>query len=262
MPRAERSFRTEALILKRRDFGEADRVLTVLTPAHGKRQAIAKGARKPISKKTGHVELFSRVDMLISSGRTFDIVSQAEMVTPYLALREDLTRGAYASYIAELTDRFSLDEDTEQADVFDLLAESFQNLCDDTDGRLAVRYFEVHLLDCAGFRPELHHCVFTFELVEPRDQYFSFSEGGIVSPSAAQYASSITPISLDALKLLRHIQRSTYSHVRTLTNLSESLHNEIEKIMLGTITYLLESKLQSVDFIRRIRRLSNMNDKL
>jgi DNA repair protein RecO (recombination protein O) len=256
MPRAERSFRTDALILKRRAFGEADRLLTVLTPTHGKRQVIAKGARKPTSKKTGHVELFSRVDMLISLGRTFDIVAQAELRDAYLPLREDLTRGAYASYIAELTDRFTLDEDTEQNAVFDLLADSFTHLCEDDDSRLAVRYFEMHLLDHAGFRPELNHCVFTFEAVEPRDQFFSFSEGGVVSPNAAQYASAISPISLDALKLLRHMQRSPYSHVRTLT-LADELHLEIEKIMLNTLTYLLESKLQSVDFIRRIRRLRN-----
>ena len=68
MSRFERAFRTQAIILKRRDFGEADRILTVFTPAYGKLDVIAKGARKPTSTKTGHVELFTRTDMLIHKG--------------------------------------------------------------------------------------------------------------------------------------------------------------------------------------------------
>src|SRR5262245_10066057 len=107
MPRPERSFRTQAIILKRRDFGEADRVVTILTPNHGKLDVVAKGARKPTSHKTGHVELFTRADMLIHHGRGLDIIAQVEMVAPYMALREDLSRGAYASYAAELLDRFA-----------------------------------------------------------------------------------------------------------------------------------------------------------
>jgi DNA repair protein RecO (recombination protein O) len=73
----ERSFRTDAIILKRRDFGEADRLLTILTPRYGKLDVIAKGARKPTSSKTGHVELFTRADMLIHKGRDLDLAVQA-----------------------------------------------------------------------------------------------------------------------------------------------------------------------------------------
>src|SRR5512135_3724343 len=98
MPRVERSFRTQAIIIKRRDFSEADRIVTILTPQHGKLDVVAKGARKPASHKTGHVELFTRADMLIQHGRGLDIMAQVEMVAPYLVLREDLSRGAYASY--------------------------------------------------------------------------------------------------------------------------------------------------------------------
>ena len=72
MPRPDRVFRTPAIILKRRDFGEADRMLTVLTPAYGKLDVLAKGARKLTSTKMGHVELFARVDLLINVGRDLE----------------------------------------------------------------------------------------------------------------------------------------------------------------------------------------------
>jgi DNA repair protein RecO (recombination protein O) len=252
MPKQVRSFRTTGLIIKRRNFGEADRLLTILTPAHGKIQALAKGARKPTSRKTGHVELFTQVDLLINVGRNLDIVSQAEMTEPYQALREDLQRTAYASYIAELTDRMTLDNDADTADVFDWLALAFGWLCETNDLRLTVRYFEIHLLDAVGFRPELTECVFTREMIQPEDQFFSYAEGGVVSPQAAHFAQTIQPIDLDTLKVLRHLQRSPFAQVRTLI-LADALHINLERLLLGYITYLLESRLQSVDFIRRIR---------
>lgn len=252
MARNERSFRTSALIIKRREFGEADRLLTVLTPEHGKRSVIAKGVRKPTSHKAGHVELFTQVDALINRGRELDILTQVETIQPYLPLREDLSRGAYASYAGELADRFTYVGDDDLHAVFQVVAEAFDRLCTADDPRLVVRYYEVHLLGAAGFRPELNNCVFTHEPIEPVDQYFSFAEGGVVSPSAAQYAPSRLPISLDALKLLRHMQRSPFSQVASL-RLPQPLHNEVERLLLGYITYLLERQLQSVDFIRRVR---------
>ena len=160
MPRQERTFRTKAIILKRRDFGEADRLLTLITPDRGKLDAIAKGARKATSSKTGHVELFTRADMLISRGRDLDLVVQAEMTEPYLPLREDLQRGAYASYSAELLDKFTAPGDEDLGHAFPLLDETLQRLCVEDDLRLVIRYYEIHLLGTLGFRPELQECLF------------------------------------------------------------------------------------------------------
>lgn len=255
----ERSFRTPALILKRRDFGEADRLLTLLSPAHGKFNAIARGARKPTNSRTGHVELFTRVDMLLQRGRELHSVSQVEVQAPYLPLREDLTRGAYASFAAEVADRFSQEGEDDSADLFDLLDATFERLCHHPDPRLVSRFYELHLLDLVGFRPQLTVCVFTGDPIQPQDQFFSFAEGGVVSPEAARFASSLRPLPLDVLKVLRHIQRSPFAHLESL-RLSDGLHQRTERLMLDYLAYVLERRLQSVDFIRRIRALSAQPD--
>lgn len=252
MSKQQRSYRTEALILKRRDFGEADRLLTLLTPENGRVDAIAKGARKPNTTKTGHVELFTRADMLISRGRELDIVTQVVMVEPYLRLREDLQRGAFANYVAELMIRFTGENDEDDAQQFQLLADTFQRLCDAEDIRLAVRFYEMRLLDLTGFRPELNYCVMSQESVQPVNQFFSYEQGGIVSPSQAHLVSDLVSISLNALKVIRHLQRSSYEQIEALS-IPEPLHNEIERIMQGYLTHILERRLQSVDFIRRVR---------
>jgi DNA repair protein RecO (recombination protein O) len=256
MPRTERSFRTQAIILKRRDMGEADRVVTILTPTHGKLDVVAKGARKPTSHKTGHVELFTRADMLIHHGRGPDIIAQVEMTAPYLMLREDLTRGAYASYTAELLDRFAAEGEEYHPELFQLVDETLERLCSDDDPRLAVRYYEMRLLDQVGFRPELNECVVSHDDVLPENQFFSYGLGGVVAPRYAHEGMAVVPIAMTTLKLLRHMQRSPYSRVKSL-KINTGLHDDAERILLGYITFLLERKLQSVEFIRHLRRIGH-----
>jgi DNA repair protein RecO (recombination protein O) len=251
MPRPERSYRTPAIILKRFDLGEADRLLTILTPQYGKLEAVAKGARKLTSHKTGHVELFTRADMLLNRGRDLDVVNQCEMTAAYLPLREDLVRGAYANYCAELLDRFtSSGEDDGAARLFSLFDATLERLCVEADSRLVVRYYELHLLDIVGFRPELARCVIGGETILPEDQYFSPTEGGVVCPRDAVRGTGATPISMRALKVMRHLQRSAYPNALSVP---PDLHDEVERVQQAYIVHLLERRLKSVDFIRRVR---------
>lgn len=254
MPKA-RTFRTLALVLNRRDFGEADRLLTLLTPAHGRIDAIAKGARKPASRKTGHVELFTEVDVLLAKGRELFIVTQAEMKQPYLAIREDLIRGAYANYAAELLNRFTYSGDDTLHPLYELLKNTFHRLCDDPDPRRVIRYYELHLLDEVGFRPELTECVVTHEDIQPVNQYFSYDGGGVVSVEGAAHTAGLIELPMRTLKVLRHMQRNPYEQVAAL-NIANSLHIDLERVMLGYLRYILESRLQSADFIRRVRQLT------
>jgi DNA repair protein RecO (recombination protein O) len=255
MPRPERAIRTHAIILKRRDFNEADRLLTIFTPEHGKMDVVAKGARKPVSQRTGHVELFTRADMLIHTGREIGVAAQVDMVDAYLGLREDLVRGAYANYTVELLDRFTPETDPEISQpLFALLADTLARVANDEDPRLAVRYYEMRLLDVTGFRPDLQYCAVGHEPIQPEDQFFSYEMGGVVCPRHANPQMTLLPLSMNALKLLRHMQRSSYATVQAL-KLSMSIHDEAERALLGYLTYLLERKLQSVEFIKRIRRV-------
>jgi DNA repair protein RecO (recombination protein O) len=247
----ERVFRTEAIVLRRQDFGEADRLLTLLTPRHGKLRAIAKGARKAAARKTGHVELYARVDMLISRGRELHIVAQAEMKEPFLALREDLVRTTYASHFVELLDRFTAEQDASRAE-FDLLNNALGWLCEDIDPRLVARYYELALLGMAGFAPALHHCAVGQEDLTAQDQYFSAMDGGVICPD--HYGGNrAVPITLNALKTLRYMQKQPWDAIKVL-RLGPELHRELEQHLLGYITTILEQRLQSVDFLRRLRR--------
>jgi len=185
----------------------------VLTPDHGKFRAIAKGVRKPIARKTGHVELFALVDMLIARGRELHLVTQAETRESFLPLRENLVRGTYANHLVELLDRFTAEQDTGRGE-FDLLVRSLGWLCTDTDPRLVARYYELGLLALAGFAPSLHYCGIGQEEIEAQDQFFSPPDGGVICPEHHIGLERGAPISLNALKTLRYLQTRSWTRSR------------------------------------------------
>ncbi len=90
------------------------------------------------------------------------------------------------------------------------------------------------------------------EDIQPEDQYFSYTEGGVVCPNDAARGTSFIPLPLLTLKLMRHIQRSSYAQIKALA-LSTAQHDDLERVLQGYIAYLLERRLQTVDFIRRLR---------
>jgi DNA repair protein RecO (recombination protein O) len=251
MPRPEKVFKTEAIILRRYEFGEADRILTLLTPEHGKLRAIAKGARKITSKMSGHVELFCRIHGLLAQGGELYVLSQAEQLEPYLPLREDMRRLAHAHYIVELLDRFTEFEEASQP-MFALLEAALHWLCaDGVDLPLVARFFELRLLRLTGFEPSLFQCVVGEEDLSPRDQYFSVVEGGVVCPEH-RAGHIVMPLSLTALKMLRYMATRDYDAVKRV-HVDPPLHDELERILQSYLVHLLESRLKSAEFIHRLK---------
>ena len=148
-----RSFRVEAVVLRHADWGEADRLLTLYTRERGKVRAIAKGARKIRSRKAGHLEPFTHVTLQLARGHDLLIVTQADTLDAYLAIHANLIKTSYAAYAVELLDRFTYEEDTENYHIFRLLTEALALLEQEADPWLALRDYEVCLLDILGYRP-------------------------------------------------------------------------------------------------------------
>ncbi|MCP5098392.1 MAG: DNA repair protein RecO [Chloroflexi bacterium] len=252
----ERTFRTEAIILKRSDFGEADRLLTLYTREFGKIRAIAKGARKPQSRKTGHVELFMRSNCFFAKGRDMNLLTQAEMVAPYIELREDLVRTTYAAYGVELLDRFTVDEE-HHLELYNLLANALGWFATHEDVRLVARFYELHLLTMAGFRPQFFTCVASGDSIEEEDQFFSAELGGLLSPGNEHADRRAQPITAVAIKVLRYLQTRPWDTVNML-QLKRPLHRELESLMHYYLTYILERNLKSVDFLHRLRHEASL----
>lgn len=247
-----RSFRASAVVLRHSDWGEADRLLTLYTREHGKIRAIAKGARKVTSRKAGHIEPFTHVTLQLSKGRDLFVVTQAETVNLFPGLRADLVKTGYAAYIVELLDRFTYEEGSSNPTLFRLLIESIERVEKEADAWLAVRYYEMRLLDHLGFRPQLFECANCEREILAEDQYFSFSAGGVICPRCGLGLPNPGRISVEALKYLRHFQRSSYRDA-SRARASLEVQKETEVLMQGYFTYLLERGLNTPGFIKRVK---------
>lgn len=253
MAKPERTLKVEAVVLRHSDWGEADRILGIYTRESGKLRAIVKGARKLQSRKAGHLEPFTCVQLMLARGRDLWIVTQAETVKAYLPLREDLQRIGQASYVVELLDRFTYEEGPNRL-MYNLLVDTLDRLAELNEPFMAVRYFELHMLDLMGFRPELVNCVRCGSLIQPQDQFFSVLLGGILCPNCGPFELSARAISMQALKFLRHFQRSTFA-AASKAQIPTSIRSEMEAVLQYFITFHLERNLNSPAFIREVRRL-------
>ncbi len=247
-----RSFRCEAVVIRHLNFGEADRILWLFSLELGKIQAIAKGVRKAHSRKSGHLEPFMHVSLLLARGKDLLIITQADTINAYLPLREGLIRSSYASYVVELLNRFTSDQEENRA-LFRLLVNTLERLCgDDKDIELALRYYEIRLLDLVGFRPQLYECILCGAEIQPEDQYFSVQFGGVVCPNCGIGATGLLPVSMLSLKYLRHFQRSSFQDAKK-ASLNLEINQELENIMQLYFIYLLERNLNTPPFIRNAR---------
>lgn len=255
MPDRSRTLRTQAIVLRRVEYGEADLILTLLTPQHGKISAIARAARRPGAKASGHVELYSLSDMLLAHGTSLYLITQVDLVNPFLAIGDNLERMVYASHFVELIDRFTVD-DQENRLAFDLLVRGLGWLCDpETDLRLASRYFEFRLLTIMGYAPSVFECVISGDELAAHDQFYSVADGGVVSYEHVDNASGLISLPLGAFKVLRHFSRHRWDGAKGL-ELSAATHAVLERVLLDTLAYLLERQLQSIAFLKRIANIT------
>ncbi len=251
MPRSERNIKVEAVILRHSDYGEADRLLTLFTREQGKVRAIAKGVRKMQSRKAGHLEPFTQSTLMLAQGHDLWIVTQAEAIELYQPLREDLSLIGYAGYVVELLDRF-IYEEGQNWQLYQLLTETLQRLASEDDPFVPIHYYEMRLLDLMGFRPMLFECASCGKPIQAEDQYFSAERGGVLCPDCGLQVNLVRPVSMDALRYLRHFQRSTYKEAKR-ANPGEETRAEVEALLNSYLTYLLERNLNSPEFIRQVK---------
>lgn len=247
-----RSFRASAVVLRHADWGEADQLLTLYTRERGMARAIAKGARKITSRKGGHLQPFTYITVQLAKGRDLLIVTQVETINAFLPLHDDLVKTSHAAYAVELLLRFSYEDEGANPSIFRLLVETLDRIEKETDAWLAVRYYEVRLLDAVGFRPQLFECANCRREIFAEDQFFSFTAGGVICPRCGGGLPNLPKISLEALKYLRHFQRSSYRDA-SRANPSLEVRKEAETLMQGYFTYLLERSLNTPGFIKKIK---------
>jgi DNA repair protein RecO (recombination protein O) len=252
---APRRYTTDAIVLSRFDLGEADRVLTLITPTGGKLKAIAKGIRRPTSRLGGSLEPFAELTVALARGRTFDVVTQVSVGHAWLRLRDDLESTATAWYLAELADR-SLEERHAAEPLYALLRRAYELLdAGMAPGRVA-RWYEVHLLDELGMRPEVDRCVECDRVLESAERFRWVPPlGGVVCERCPGPPHERAALSLEGLKLLKAYQRLDIEAIATL-RMAAATEREVEADLRAFVQGALERDARSLPFLDEVRHVA------
>jgi len=245
--------KTQGIVLKNLPLGEADRLLTLYTPHHGKVRAVAKGVRRVKSHLGGHLEPLVCAEVLIAKGRgALDVISQAETVASHARLRGDLWRTTCGIYATELVDQFG-GEGLENLGLYGLLRDTLARLSEDHSPPIVLRYFEMQLLILTGFQPELYSCLACNVTLSPTTNSFSPALGGVLCPACRRSDPLARPLSLNALKVLRLLARGSFE-TASKVRLETDLALEVEHTLRQYMRHLLEKDLKSTDFLDILRR--------
>jgi DNA repair protein RecO (recombination protein O) len=247
-----REYKTEAIVIRKTKLGEADNILTFFTPRLGKIQGFAKSLRKTRSKMAGHLELLTHSEVAFSRGRNVDTITGAQTVNAFVPLKNDLWLTSCGLYVAELVNQFT-PEHQENEPLFQLMLDTLQRLCQQNNRELTLRYFEVHLLESAGYRPQLRECVACHKSLEPVANAFSAAAGGMLCPACSTASQSFSfPLSVNAQKVLRLLQSDDYN-TASRVKIDAELARELENVLSGYLKHLLERELKSAVWLESLR---------
>ncbi len=242
-------------MLRVRNLGEADRIVTVYTQERGKLNAVARGARRIRNRLLSPTQLFTHGLYLIFRGQGLHNLSQAEIIQSGQELRDDLEKFAYASYLTELLDALTAEEDPAES-IFSLLASA---LALTAKGRLelAARAFEIRLMRELGYEPELHACLSCRESV--RENLYFTEQGGILCQRCAPQVRDRMPISNGAWELMKKFLEWDFSKL-TVLHPAGNLEEELRRVMRKYLDFRLEYPLKSLDFLETLTAVPPASD--
>jgi DNA repair protein RecO (recombination protein O) len=247
-----REYQTEAIVIKKTKLGEADTILTFFTPRLGKIQGFAKSLRKPGSKMAGHLELLNHSTVSLARGRNIATVTGAQAINSFLPLRNDLWLSSCGLYVVELVHQFTAEHQENEA-LFQLTLDTLDRLGRDENKELVLRFFEVNILECAGYRPQLRECVICHKTLALDINYFSPAVGGLLCPACNLDQPFSYPLSVNAQKFLRLLQDEDYASAARV-KLESALAHEIENVIGGYFKYLLERDIKSAAWLDAMRQ--------
>ena len=145
-----RSYRTEGIVIKRNNYSEADRIITIFTKDQGKISIKASGVRKIISRRSAHVEPLNHVLITLHRGNKFPILGEAQTIESYDEIKQDLSKVGHAYHVCEIIDGLC-PENQENIRVFFLLKNILHLMSKEIITNEMVDAFEVGLLTELGF---------------------------------------------------------------------------------------------------------------
>jgi len=243
--------KTQGIVLKYTNFGEADKILTILTRNKGKIKAIAKGCRKPKSSLLASSELFAFSEFVLYKGSSLHHITQAETRETFYNLRNDLLKLSYAVFFTEMADAVS-EEELSSERLFLLLAKALYYLAEDAipTGIINLAY-QLKVMDISGYRPSLQRCVHCSK-TEVQEYKFDVQLGGILCSECEKFGKKVIKLSSGALETTKILLNTEISRLNTL-KIDNTIFNEIDRLTKMFVEAHLDKHFKSLDFLDEIK---------
>lgn len=263
-----KTYLTRGIVLRVRPLGEKDRQITILTEEHGKIRASARGARNPKSKLSAITQPFVKAHFALVHGRSFEILTQAQIETLHQEISADVVKIAWASYLCELCD--SLPENMPAPEMYLMLEVALGRLAtaeSSFDQEIIGRWFEACYLSSQGYAPTIGFCMLCEGKIsfsrDEREKCVSFSviHGGTICDSCLPNAHGVKKVPVQALRVLHrlslceipptperasnlwHIDKDILSNLRDLLRLCIEQHPDIHTKSRSFLTEILAETL-------------------
>ena len=245
--------KTEAIVLKRLKFGDTSKIVTLYTKDYGKIKVIAKGIRKPKSRLAGTLETFFHIHIVFYKKTTTEIylLSQSEIMHPFLKITKDLNRYAFASGALELLDKLITGEEPNQK-IFELIFStlSFMESCESRSVEKSFLFFALRLADILGYKPKFDRCISCGKPIPETLMLFSPEKGGTICRRCARHDQAYLRLSKDSARSALKLQSIKIGKLAAY-NITNDQLREISNVILNLLDYHTGKgrELKSLEFL-------------
>ncbi|MDF2568142.1 MAG: repair protein RecO [Oscillospiraceae bacterium] len=244
--------KTNGVVIKQRNIGEQDKIITILTKDLGVIEASARGAKSMKSKILSGTQMLCFADFALYKGRSGYIVNSAEIIESFYDLRLDVEKVSLATYFCEILNFITFAENDAHL-YLRLLLNTLHLLCANKRSHVLLKLvFEFKLMCISGFQPELSECS---ECGDPSgERYYFFPQEGKICCEKCQItfdSSSKIELNKAVLTAMRHIASSDFDKLFNFS-LDEASLAYLGKVTEYYVLYHCERTFKSLDFYKNL----------
>ncbi len=248
------SYKTLGIVIKRSNYGEADKILTIFTERFGKVKAIAKGVRKIKSKMAGSLEPFMLLELQLYEGKTFYIVTGAVIKEEYATEQFCLKDVSQCFFLGEMIDSF-LQENQKAPQLFNTFIEAVE-LLRIKKHPLVFWYYCLKIIEISGFKPSLFNCIHCHSKLSQEQNYWDQIEGGVICSSCQSKLNNGNKIANNTIKILRLMDQNK-GELLEKVKVERETFKELKDILEDYISFILEKEPKSKRFLKLVDLLES-----
>jgi DNA repair protein RecO (recombination protein O) len=249
MSAPSRAYKTSAIVLRGRAYGEADRILTLFTTERGKIDAIAKGVRRTKSHLAGRLEFASEVQLGMHRGRNLDVVVSAEIQYAHWQHLVAPEHFAAANLIVEMIDAFC-EPDLPLPDVYALLSAALRALGQSDEPLALVPRFSFRLLDALGLAPPVDTCIRCGATLAAKSAWLDLEQGGFAGEECRVSWREVLTLDENDVLNLRSVAAPARGEVRAAMRANRRVGQAIEALVNHHLGRRPKAGLHALEFVR------------